>query len=58
MQRKEPFYANQWKERPGRDHFEQREESPLKKYGDSSGLRLSALHDGLAECFNNRINGT
>jgi hypothetical protein len=57
MRRKNKFYGNRRMEGAGHVLVEQREESPLKKYGDSSALRLSALHDGLAECFNNGVNG-
>lgn len=57
MRRKNIFYGNQRKEVAGQVLVERREESLLTKYRDSSALRLSALHDGLAECFNNGING-
>lgn len=55
MERK--FLWNQSKECAGQVLVERREESPLKKDRDSSALRPSALHDALAKCFNNGING-
>jgi len=42
---------------PRQVQVEQREEPLLEKYKDSSRLRSSALHGGLAECFNNEVNG-
>jgi hypothetical protein len=42
---------------PRQVQVEQREEPLLEKYKDSSRLRSSALHGGLAKCFNNEVNG-
>jgi len=57
MRWKEIFYGYQRKAGAGQVLVEQREESLLKKNRDSSALRPSAIHDGLAKCFNNWVNG-